>query len=371
MKILICVEFYDPHVGGAEKHCKLIAEYLNKNNCKVEVATTFIGKRDKEKINGVRINEFKINGNLIRGYSGEITNYQNFLINSKFDKIIFYAAQQWTFDLSLEIIDKINSKLILIPCGFSKLNNIFYKPYYLLLKNKLNKFEKIICLSKNYQDYHFCKKYYKGKINVIYNGSENIFYGKKGFRKKFKILKDEIMILYLSNLKFMKGQDRLINIVKKIRKRKISLIFIHANNPSFLYWIYIKILILMTSLNKNLKIKILKNIKNTDKISALSECDYFIGTSRLECSPLIMFEAMAAGKIYLGTNVGNCMEIQKKIKTGFISNDLNQIKKKIEYMLNKKSHSDKKISTKIYSFFKKNHDWKIILKQYKELITQA
>ena len=94
---------------------------------------------------------------------------------------------------------------------------------------------------------------------------------------------------------------------------------------SLFYWIYLKILILIASLNKNLKIKIFKNLKDIEKISAVSECDYFISTSRLECSPLIMFEAMAAGKIYLGTDVGNCMEIQKNIKTGFISNDLNQI----------------------------------------------
>ena len=262
MKILICVEFYDPHIGGAEKHCKLIAEYLNKNNYKVEIATSFLKERKKKIINGVRINEFNVKGNFIRGYSGDITNYQNFLINSKFDRIIFYAAQQWSFDLSIEIIDKINSKLILIPCGFSKLQNFFYKPYFFLLRNKLNKFDKIICLSKDYQDYHFCKKYFKREINIINNGSENIFFRKKGFRKKFKILENEIMLLYLSNIKFMKGQDRLINIVKKIRNRKITLIFIHANNMSLFYWIYLKILILIASLNKNIKIKIFKNLKD-------------------------------------------------------------------------------------------------------------
>ena len=163
MKILICVEFYDPHVGGAEKHCKLIAEYLNKNNYKVEIATTFLKERKKKIINGIKINEFDVKGNFTRGYSGEITNYQNFLINSNFDKVIFYAAQQWSFDLSLEILDKINSELTLIPCGFSKLNNIFYKPYFLLLQNKINNFDKVICLSKNYQDYFFVKNFTKKK----------------------------------------------------------------------------------------------------------------------------------------------------------------------------------------------------------------
>ena len=46
--ILICVEFYSPHVGGAEKHVQLIAEYLFKNNCKVQIATTHHNLRKKK-----------------------------------------------------------------------------------------------------------------------------------------------------------------------------------------------------------------------------------------------------------------------------------------------------------------------------------
>ena len=136
-------------------------------------------------------------------------------------------------------------------------------------------------------------------------------------------------------------------------KKKITLIFIHANNVSLLYLIFLKILILISTFNNNIRIKILKNLNEKDKISAVSECDYFVSTSRLECSPLTMFEAMAAGKVYLGTNVGNCMEIQKKIKTGFISNNTNLILKKIELMIGKKIHNKKKRLTKFTLILKK------------------
>ena len=68
---------------------------------------------------------------------------------------------QFHFSRSLIVISLIliwiylSSKKIFIPCGFSKLNNIFYKPYYYLIKNRINYFDEIICLSKKYQDYFF------------------------------------------------------------------------------------------------------------------------------------------------------------------------------------------------------------------------
>ena len=88
-------------------------------------------------------------------------------------------------------------------------------------------------------------------------------------------------------------------------------------------------------------------------------------TSRLECSPLIMFEAMAAGKIYLGTDVGNCMEIQKNIKTGFISNNPNQIQKKLNILLKKKHIVTKKYHRKFTHILKKIMTGKLFLKNIK------
>ena len=109
--------------------------------------------------------------------------------------------------LSLPILKKIKYKKIFFPCGFSRLNNIFFKPYFEILKIKLKYFDEIICCSKNWKDYKFCKKYFKKKINIISNGS---------FALKNKKQKNNLVIKYVSvsNLKYLKGQDRIINIFK-------------------------------------------------------------------------------------------------------------------------------------------------------------
>ena len=111
MKILICSEFFKPNVGGVEIHSEVLANYLSKKH-KINVATTFLNRTNKELKKKFVINEFKIKGSLVKGYSGEVKEYENYLLNSNFDIIFFNAAQQWTFDLALSNFDKIKSKKI-------------------------------------------------------------------------------------------------------------------------------------------------------------------------------------------------------------------------------------------------------------------
>ena len=158
INIAHCVEFYHPSIGGVQYHTKLLSEFLS-SKYNITVITTFDPKRKNKKIKNVKIIEFKIKGNIANGYSGETSTYQNELLKNKYDLILFYAAQQWTFDLALPILSKINSKKIFLPCGFSNIKNLLYKPYYnLILRNKCNFFNKIICFSKTTNDYIFLKK---------------------------------------------------------------------------------------------------------------------------------------------------------------------------------------------------------------------
>ena len=163
LKILHCVEFYHPHIGGAEKHVQFISEHLAQGKNDVTIVTTKLNRGFKN-YNGCKIKEFDIRGNAIQGYSGSITDYQNFLINSNFDIILFYAAHQWTFDLAIEILKDIRAKKIFLPCGFSKINNLLYFPYFKILQKKINIFNKVICLSSTYQDFKFCKLHFKKKL---------------------------------------------------------------------------------------------------------------------------------------------------------------------------------------------------------------
>ena len=107
MKILHTVELYPPSAGGIQEAARQISERLVKAGHEVTVATSKLPERKSDVINGVNIEEFEISGNSVRGITGEIKKYQNYLLDSDFDIIANFAAQQWTVDSTVSIIEKI------------------------------------------------------------------------------------------------------------------------------------------------------------------------------------------------------------------------------------------------------------------------
>lgn len=368
MKILHCAEYYYPHLGGVERHVQVLSEFFKKKLNDVHVATSTEELRESKKINDIKIIEFNIKGNFTRGYKGNVDEYYKFLVKSKYDIILFYAAQQWTTDLALDIIEKIKGKKIFIPCGFSRINNFLYKPYYNLLKKKINNFDEIICFSKNYQDYKYCSENFYKKIHIIQNGAFEEFAPKNQFINKFQEKKSNITILSVSNFKFNKGQDRALTIVSNLKFKKYSLFFICYNLKKNFYYFFLKIKIILILLkNPHCEIKILNNVSDSYKKSAFAACDYFIHPSRIECSPLVLFETLAAGKIYLGTNVGCVKEIIKKVKIGFCSNSIMKISNKLDFFINHNYHTFDRYRKKILSVFRRNYNWNFLLKKYEKI----
>ena len=113
MKILHTVEFYNPSVGGAQEVVKQVSEQLVKRGHHVTVATTKLAERTTCAINGVHIEEFEIAGNAVRGFHGNVQSYQELLLNSDFDVMMNYAAQQWATDLVFPLLDRLRYRKVL------------------------------------------------------------------------------------------------------------------------------------------------------------------------------------------------------------------------------------------------------------------
>ncbi len=357
-KILLCSEFYYPNIGGVENHNKILFEFFKKKKIKVYVATSYNQKR----VDKLNVYQFKIKGNLVRGYSGETEKYQNFLLNEKFDVVFFNAAQQWSFDLALPIIEKINSKKILFPCGFSRLNNILYFPYFKLIKYKLNYIDKIICSYNSGKDYNFIKKFYKKKIDLINNGaSKPLVYNRKKIKRELGINSKSNIFINISNIKFNKGQERVINLFSKIPDEN-SILFLMGEIHSKIYHTYIRLKIaLFNRNNKNKKIYLLssnEDIKN--KLFFIS--DFFLFGSRIEYDPLVMYESIVYKTKFISYNVGSCRNIIKK-KFGLVSDDddnkikyiMSNIKKRVKFeMKNINKYYWSSICKKYLKIFKSN-----------------
>lgn len=354
-KILLCSEFFHPNIGGVEYHNKILYEFFKKKKNDVYIATS----HNKNRVRSSKVFEFKISGNFVRGFNGETDKYQKFLIREKFDIIFFNAAQQWSFDLALPIISKINCRKILFPCGFSRINNFFYKPYFKLLKSHINYFDEIICSHKNSNDYKFLTKIFKKKIHLINNGAFKIKKNnnhKKYLIKKYKINDLTKIFINISNIKYGKGQDRVIKLFETL-KIKNSILFLMGNNYSPIYYFYIKYII--DNFNKkNTSKKIILVQSDPFFKNILYSCaDFFLFGSRIEYDPLVMYESIMSQTKFVSYNVGSCKFFIKK-NFGVISNNIeiqkNYIYKNLINIVNNKQNFNK-------------FDWNHICKKYNKI----
>lgn len=367
MNILICCEHFYPSVGGVQKVAQELALNFSKAGNNVTIATSkhnnFLKVNDifADKI---KIKRFEISGNLVKGIRGNIDGYQNFLIENKFDVILLYAAQQWSFDLVLPIINKIKSNIFFATCGFSKLNNYFYKDYFKQLPHNLLKFKSNILHSKNYIDSIFLKKHRICNKIIIPNASD--FPVNKNNKQLPKDKKNRITrILNVSNLRFAKGQDLTILAFFFLEtKKKVDLIIYGNRTGTKFYMYYLFFLKYLTELlQKNKKIYFVRYKTRADLINQFYISDIFLFTSRIECSPLVLYESASAGLPFVSFDVGNAKEIAKwtgggKVKANLFSfiKFLNKIIFN-ETLLNKMSLSG-------IANFKKRYNWAKISKEY-------
>jgi glycosyltransferase involved in cell wall biosynthesis len=321
VKILHTVEFYPPSKGGAQEVVRQLSERMVKAGHDVTVATTMLAERKSKTINGVKIAEFDISGKLATKITGEAKQYQDFLVNGEFDIIMNYAAQQWATDLTFSVLDKIKAKKIIVPCGYSALNHPGFKNYFAKLPAYLKKYDASVYPSPTYQDIEFSKEHKVKNLHVIANGAdENEFAklpGKRKFRRRFGI--KHFFILSLGSHTGAKGHDEALDV------------FEHFPFPCTLVIIgdkidggcYEKCVQRAEELNffkrRRRKKVILLDLNREDTIAALKSADLFLFLSNREASPIVLFEAAAAGLPFVSSAAGNAEEIARWTGGGVIT----------------------------------------------------
>lgn len=316
MKILHTVESYYPEVSGMAKVVQQLSERLVKLGHSVTVATTKTSKRKGKKyINGIKIIEFDIWGNSAFIIKGDKKKYQDFLINSSYDIIVNFAAQQWATDLMLPILDKIKAKKIFVPTGFSGLYSPFYKNYFNKMKRWMKKYDMNIFLSETYRDINFARKNNIKKIIVIPNGaSKEEFLPKStvNIRKRLSVPDDHFLVLNVGSHTGLKGHSEAIRIFCKAKTKKATLLIV-GKRTRIISGCYAQCQFLKFLSRKNV---LIVDLTREQTVAAFKAADLFLFTSRVECSPLVLFESLAAKIPFLTTNVGNTKEIVKWTKGG-------------------------------------------------------
>lgn len=400
MNLLFCVEFYSPSTGGMQEVVRRLAEGFVKSGHSITVATTRLAERTFTDLNGVKILPFDIQGKLATGISGEVVSYTNFLINSKFDLIVLFAAQQWTVDVALPILDKIKSKKVFVPTGFSALFEPTFKNYYSQMPDWLKSMDGTIFLSTQYRDFEFSHKHVKD-FRIIPNGAseeefDSIVPG--SFRKKYGISDSTKILIHVGSHTGGKGHDETVTVFKKLKSENVLLLIIgnyfnHIHEfPSLSFKDKVKRIVRGNphcpysckfeheSLNETWSFKkknkqiMIRELSRQDTIEALRDSELFVFLSNIECSPIVLYEAMASNCAIVSTDVGNSSEILDKSNSGVITptrknhygfsfSRISETTKIIDWMLNNTSESET-MAKQGNAYWRENATWEKIILDY-------
>jgi glycosyltransferase involved in cell wall biosynthesis len=339
MRILFCCEQYAPSTGGVQKVMQEIAEHLVLRGHEVAVATSRHPERSFSQLNGVRIQEFEIAGNLVCGLRGQVQDYQSFVVGGGFDALLVKAAQQWSFDALWDVLPQITARKVHIPCGYSSLLDPAYAAYYRQMPNILRRFDHLIYYAGQYRDIDFARQHGITHYSIIPNGaSEDEFAAAPAvdIRGKLAIPADEFIFLTVGNPPQSKGQIEVAQAYEKLRLPFASTLLLNGSyaadmNPQ--QWASAKRwLNRLRTMKRRLLFRpahpagafaellqaisgqpgkrvIIADLARPDLLAAFFASGLFVFASHVEYSPLVLFEAAGAGLPFLSVPVGNATEI--------------------------------------------------------------
>jgi len=434
-----------------------IAEHLVKAGHQITVATTRLAKRNFRSHNGVTIEEFTASGNMVNGLTGEIQRYQEFLKTFPADAILINAAQQWTFDAAIPVLDAISARKVCIPCGFSGLYWPEFHSYFEQMPDFLRKFDHLIFHADSYRDIDFARQHNLSNYSIVPNGAseeEFLVPPRKNFRATLGIAEDDFLILTVGAPISSKGHAELAqafallpmqsgetaslilngnwplekpiatvdgspsaarssedareisdpenaavglavrgNHLRRARElwREQGAVFTLRHIGRFLAY-RVKLRRRCTPLppqpidesiaaaHAQGQKKVLKtSLSREDTVQAFLAADLFVLASNIEYSPLVLFEAAAAGTLFLTVPVGNSAEIIKWTgggvlcpasvdEAGFTRVDPAVLAKSIETMI-RDAPLRRRLGQAGRTSFREKFCWRLIAKSYEKILS--
>ena len=349
LRILHAVEFYPPSVGGAQEVVRQVSRRLAERGHDVTVATTALAERRSDEIDGVKVAEFAVRGNAVRGLEGDVGAYRRFVRDGGFDVVMTYAAQQWTTDALLDVLDDIPARTVLAPCGFSGLRQRAYAGYFDGLRHKLGDFDALVFHSDTYQDISFARAAGAGNLVVIPNAADEREFGTRrdrgAFRTAIGVAETDPLLLTVGGHTGYKGHAESISALQRSRRARNGTLAIVGNQPigpgcsrSC------RIRATMTPLLRPGRSVVLTDPPRETVLEAFAAADLFVFCSKIECSPLVLFEAMAAGLPFVTLDVGNSAEIvawseagvcvpSRRDRRGVVTADGREVAKAVDELL--------------------------------------
>jgi glycosyltransferase involved in cell wall biosynthesis len=304
VRILLTVERYAPAIGGAERVVQHVAEGLAAREHEVHVMTS--GARSIQELNGVYVHRLPLSGNEARGIRGDAREPLQLIDRLDPAVILNYAAQSWTTDVCFPLLDRATRpRMVLAPCGFSGLGARRYDGYFRAMPQRLRAYDSLILHSRVYRDWAFCEQSEAEHMIVIPNGADPAADG-RGLRAA---LARPLVVTVGSHVR-TKGHAGFARIVGRLSAQRDILGAIVAPPRHGVGALRGCGAACAARAGAHPhRLRIVDGSVSGAATEWIAAAELFLFTSTVECAPLVILEAMAAGVPWVSYDVGNVTEL--------------------------------------------------------------
>ena len=314
LNIAHCVESYAPAVGGMPEVVRQLSERMVRQGHRVTVLTSSHPHRSTDDLHGVRIHGFEVKGNAVEGIQGDTGAYMQALLNGGYDVVTFFAAQQWATDAALPHLASISARKVFVPTGFSLLHDPRYAAYYAAMPEHMRQMDLNVFLSEGYQDVAYAKQHGVMRRTLIPNGASSEEFEEPqayDLRGEHGIPPEHRIVLHVGSYTGVKGHKEALRIFLRAATPQAVLVFIGNGIARFEREFRRHRFHFIDRWRARLRSKrvLFLELDRPRTVDAMRQADLFLFPSRVECSPIVLFETLAAGVPFLASEAGNTTEI--------------------------------------------------------------
>lgn len=384
MKILICSFTFYPDKNGVAAVVLAHAMHFVKAGHDVTIFTgTTSTAQTEEQEFPFAVKRFTVSGNanLKFQYKGDFELYIQSVRQWDGDVAFLHCWSVWTTDLLLPILNDLPFKVVMVSHGFDaqryprglRFPNgarhwFGWFPYVCKLPVILRRFSSLVVLSHScdprwYFDHKVARFTRYEAVKVIPSAVDvDEFKQSPGAFRQTHDLQDLFVFLIVGNYFPMhKNQEMAVRAFAASGCQKSCLICIGSELNEYSE----SLVSLATELGIGNKLICLAGLRRSEVVAAYLSSDAVVCSSIWESGPIVLLEAMAAGKPFISTNVG----FAQYLKGGIIANSIDIMANEMRTLRNSPSLCTE-LGLSGQHYCKDYHDWPQVMASYDRLLDE-
>jgi glycosyltransferase involved in cell wall biosynthesis len=198
-----------------------------------------------------------------------------------------------------------------------------YVAYFAELRTALHRFDHLIFHSDTYQDVEFARAAGVERYSVVPNAAEPAEYDAadgEAFRARQGIDPKTPILLTVGSHTGIKGHALVLETVRRMKLERATLVLVgNTVHGRGCLWDCRRHALSLRIASRGRKRGLLLDPPRPEVDAAYRAADLFLLGSEIECSPLVLFEAMAAGTPFVSVDCGNAREIAEWGDAGLVT----------------------------------------------------